>query len=369
MENDHKTRIRPWQTALLSAFVATGLVLVVAPQLAVGASGNSAAPEVSPTPEPAPLDVPLVRSSAHEAQKVVSAPPPLKREPVVVAPALVAGVTTPSGGSTPAGDDANVSARTQSVSPGPTTSFRVASINALGDSHTRPGGNKHGWAPSATRTRNLLSILSAQAVDVVGLQEFEKPQKATFNQIAPAWDVFTGTERGHDSIAYRTDVWQYVTGGTGTIPYFHGNPAPMPWVTLRHIATGREVSFISIHNPTSNKKRGNNAGNRAEATRREIALVHTLAAGGNPVMLLGDFNERDIAFCRVTAGGDIGAANGGSRGGSCSTPSNMGIDWIFGTTDIGFSEYLRRQDTLVRRTTDHPVIVARASITEPLPTS
>jgi hypothetical protein len=369
MEHDHKTRIRTWQTALLSAFVATGLVLVCAPQLAVGASGTSAASEVQVAPEPAPVDVPLVRTSAPAAQHVVKAPPPLKRKPVLTTPALVAGVTAPSGGTALAGGTEGVVARTQSVSPGPTTSFRVASINALGDSHTRPGGNKHGWASSATRTRNLLSILGSRAVDVVGLQEFEKPQKATFNQIAPAWDVFTGTERGHDSIAYRTDVWQYVTGGTGTIPYFHGNPAPMPWVTLRHIATGREVSFISIHNPTSNPKRGNNAGNRAEATRREIATVRSLAASGNPVMLLGDFNERDIAFCRVTAGGDIGAANGGSRGGSCAPPSNMGIDWIFGTTDIGFSEYLRNQDALVRRTTDHPVIVARASITEPLPTS
>ncbi len=249
----------------------------------------------------------------------------------------------------------------------PTTSFRVASINTLGDSHTAAGGNKARYASGVDRTRNLIGILTSQGVDVAGLQEFEVSQRATFNRLTSVWQVFTGTERGHDSIVYRGDVWEFVTGGTGTIPYFHGNPVPMPWVTLRHRATGREVSFISIHNPTSNPQRGNNAAERAEATRREIAMVRTLAQSGNPVLLLGDFNERSEAFCAVTGGGDIGAANGGSVGGSCAPPPDAGIDWIFGTTDIGFSDYLRHQDAVVARTTDHPVIVARATITEPLP--
>lgn len=249
----------------------------------------------------------------------------------------------------------------------PTTTFRVASINALGDSHTRAGGNKPGYASGPARVHGLLGLLAAHQVDVVGLQEFEIPQRATFNHLAGAWDVFTGTERGHDSIAYRTDVWEYVTGGTGTIPYFRGNPAPLPWVTLRHRDTGREVSFISVHNPTSNAQRGNNAAFRAEATRREIALVRDLAQNGNPVVLVGDFNERSEAFCMVTGGGDIGAANGGSVGGSCAPPPQAGIDWIFGTTDVDFSEYVRQQGGLVARTTDHPVVVASATVTTPLP--
>jgi len=249
----------------------------------------------------------------------------------------------------------------------PTTSFRVATINTLGDSHTRAGGNKARFASGTDRTRNLIGILTSQGVDVAGLQEFEVSQRSTFTRLTSQWEVFTGTERGRDSIAYRSDVWEFVTGGTGTIPYFHGNPVPLPWVTLRHRATDREVSFISVHNPTSNPQRGNNAAHRAEATRREIAMVRTLAQSGNPVLLLGDFNERSEAFCAVTGGGDIAAANGGSVGGGCAPPPDAGIDWIFGTTDIGFSDYVRRQDALVARTTDHPVIVASATITEPLP--
>lgn len=258
-------------------------------------------------------------------------------------------------------------AKLRKKAPSPTTSFRVASINTLGDSHTRPGGNKPGYASGATRTRTLVGILRDQNIDVAGLQEFEDPQKAAFNRFAVEWGRFTGTDRGRDSIVYKTAIWEYVQGGTGTIPYFHGNPVPMPWVTLRHRATQRVVSFISIHNPTSNSKRGNNQRYRTEATRREIAMARQLASGGNPVLLLGDFNERAEAFCMVTGGGDIIAANGGSSGGACSPPPRMGIDWIFGTVDIAFSEYLRLQNARTNSMTDHPVIISRASITEPLP--
>ncbi len=257
--------------------------------------------------------------------------------------------------------------RERAAAASPTSTFRVGTVNVLGDSHTRPGGNKPGFRPGPARMVDLVSILNNQNLQVVGLQEFEKPQKAAFNRLAGGWDVFTGTERARDAIAYRTDTWEHVGGGTGTIPYFNGNPVPMPWVTLRHRETARLVSFVSIHNPTSNRRRGNNARHRVEATKREIAMVRSLAGGGNPVLLLGDFNERSQAFCMVTGGGDIIAANGGSRGGRCVPPPRIGIDWIFGTADIAFTEYRRHQDARLRRATDHPLIIARATVTKPLP--
>lgn len=255
------------------------------------------------------------------------------------------------------------------IPPTPTTTFRVATVNVLGDSHTARGGNKPGFSSGVARMSQLAPILQSQNLDLIGLQEFEGPQKVAFLRSTVGWSVFTGSARGHDSIAYRDAVWEYVGGGTGTIPYFHGNPAPMPWVTLRHRVTGQEVSAISIHNPTSNPRRGNNAGNRAEATRREVAMVRALSSSGNPVLLLGDFNERGEAFCMVTGGGDIIAANGGSQGGSCAPPPAAGIDWIFGTSNITFTEYLRQQDPRLRRTTDHPIVVARATIGGTVPAS
>lgn len=252
----------------------------------------------------------------------------------------------------------------------PTTeiTFRVATINVLGDSHTGRGGNKPGYGSGVARMGSMSQILRAQSLDIIGLQEFEQPQKVAFTRNNPSWSVFTGTERGHDSIAYRADVWDLVDSGTGTIPYFHGRPTPMPWVTLSHRETGQVVSFISIHNPTSNKHRGNNAASRAEATRREVAMVRLLADKG-PVFLVGDFNERAEAFCMVTGGGDIIAANGGSQGGSCAPPAAAGIDWIFGTSDITFSDYVRHDETRARGASDHPLVVAQVTVDGILPTS
>ena len=86
--------------------------------------------------------------------------------------------------------------------------------------------------------------------------------------------------------------------------------------------------------------------------RQEIALVDSLKAQtGYPVFLTGDFNEREEAFHRVTGGGAAVAANGGVSG-------NVGIDWIFGTPDVTFSDYVRDNSTIAR-ISDHPLIDAR----------
>jgi hypothetical protein len=83
---------------------------------------------------------------------------------------------------------------------------------------------------------------------------------------------------------------------------------------------------------------------------------------------MGDFNEREEAFCAVTRRAPAVAANGGSAGPPCRPPANIGIDWIFGTQDIAFSDYRRLRGGLIGRATDHPVILADAEVRdEPAP--
>jgi hypothetical protein len=38
----------------------------------------------------------------------------------------------------------------------------------------------------------------------------------------------------------------------------------------------------------------------------------------------------------------------------------MDVDWIFGSPELTFSDYVSDQDAFVRRTTDHPIVVASA---------
>ena len=249
----------------------------------------------------------------------------------------------------------------------PPAQFTVSSLNLLGASHTSGGGNKPGYASGPQRVVWALQLLRAYDVDVVGLQESESTQIAAFNRLTgSAFDVYPGTSMGRgpvrQSIAWRTDTWKLVSAHTIAIPYFHGHRIPMPYVLLQNRESGQGVYFFNVHNPATTKSHGNNQYWRNVAENIEAQLVRRLRSTGVPVVFTGDFNERASAFCRMASAG-LHAANGGGRtNGRCSPPANSGIDWIFGSSQIEFSNYLRQRNGLVRRTTDHPIVVARAQV-------
>lgn len=257
-----------------------------------------------------------------------------------------------------------VQAAADGLAAAPAT-FRMASFNVLGASHTGPGGNKPGYAGGTSRMGWAVQLIRGNNISVVGLQEYESSQHSTFSRITGGgWGVYPGMQIGtkgvRNSIAWNTAVWELVEAHTISIPYFHGNLVPMPYILLKHHETGRLAWFINIHNPAST--RGPAQHWRDVATQKEIALMNDLQEPqtsnqlGIPTFLTGDFNEKAEAFCRVTAGADAQAANGGTSS-PCRLPSNHGIDWIFGSTPgVEFSGYVRLDGGLVNRVTDHPMI-------------
>jgi hypothetical protein len=57
------------------------------------------------------------------------------------------------------------------------------------------------------------------------------------------------------------------------------------------------------------------------------------------------------------------AARGGSNGpGGCAAGSPRAVDWVFGSAGVRFTGYTEDRGPLVDRTTDHPVVVARATV-------
>jgi endonuclease/exonuclease/phosphatase family metal-dependent hydrolase len=245
------------------------------------------------------------------------------------------------------------------------TTFRVSTFNVLGASHTSAGGNKTGWAPAGTRMAWATSIVQGSDADVVGFQEFESSQVSTFlARTAGRWAVYPGnTGDARNSIAWRTDTWELVRAATVPIPYFHGRTVEMPYVRLSNLESGQDVYFINVHNPATTGRWGNNERWRDAATAREIALINQLHAQDLPVVLTGDFNERDEIFCKITGSGAMVSASGGVGGdGSCVPPSGMDVDWIFGSNVIEFTDYLSQKSGLVQRATDHPFVVATATI-------
>lgn len=250
----------------------------------------------------------------------------------------------------------------------PPAEFVISSFNVLGSSHTAGRG---GMGPGTQRMRQVVSLLGHHGVDVVGFQEMQSDQYRELQRVAGGtYDAYPGTAAGplgvDNSIAWRTSEWTAIQLSTIPIPYFDGNRRPMPYVLLRHNVTGRYAWFANFHNPATNPKRGNNDRWRALATTIEIQLANRLISEtGYPVFFTGDMNEREQYFCRLTGSAPMKAANGGSNDGGCRPPSYpMPVDWIFGSDEVEFLAYFRDESAFVRRTSDHPMIVAQAVLDE-----
>ncbi|MEZ0579228.1 endonuclease/exonuclease/phosphatase family protein [Nocardioides sp. MH1] len=254
--------------------------------------------------------------------------------------------------------------------------FRIASFNVLGASHTAPGGNKRGYALGASRMGWATQLIRGNNISVVGLQEFESAQHSTFARLTGSgWGLYPGMQLGNlgvrNSIGWDTSVWELVEAHTLQIPYFHGKPVPIPYVLLKHKGTGRLAWFINTHNPAST--RGPAQHWRDIATSKEIALMNDLQEPqtsnqlGIPTFLTGDFNEKADAFCAVTVRANAQAANGGTAS-PCRLPANNGIDWIFGSRPgVSFSHYVRLDGGLVNRVSDHPMVYSDVTLTGEAP--
>jgi hypothetical protein len=248
--------------------------------------------------------------------------------------------------------------------------FTISSFNVLGSSHTSGGGKRGRMASGPARIRTATQLINAHGVDVVGFQELQGDQyRAFLGASGGAFAVYPGLQAGplgvENSVAWRRSEFTLREAATVQIPYFNGRLRPMPYVLLEHNATGRLAWFANFHNPATNSKRGNNDRHRAAAAAREVALANELHnRGGYPVFITGDMNDREGYFCRMTGGAPMIAANGGSNDGACAPPSRMPVDWIFGHQMVTFSNYVRDEGPLVRRTTDHPMIRADVTLDE-----
>ena len=120
-----------------------------------------------------------------------------------------------------------------------------------------------------------IALLDRYGVEVVGLQELQRPQRQALLDLGgDRYAVYSPPGDTENSIAWRRDRWAFVSADTVPIPYFHGNIRDMPIVRLRNLATGGDAIFVNVHNPAD--VHGNAARFRAEAVRRELAIMRSL---------------------------------------------------------------------------------------------
>lgn len=297
------------------------------------------------------------RPPAHRGRR----PRPLRRRwgrlaiaPIAVAAVAVAGLAA----------SGSPAARATATAHRPTAVFRVASFNALGASHTGPHSQRPQFATGATRMPWAVRLLDASGVTVAGLQEFQPPQIRVFNHVASGWRAWPGlgSRAGVNSLVWQRSAWRPVETHTLDIPYFGGRNVPMPYVLLRQVGTGRQVWFANFHNPAD--ARGPAQRWRNEAVGREVALVNRLHSDGTPVVVTGDFNDRNAFFCPLASRARVASADGSHLTNTgCTLAPHPGVDWIVGThDDVDFTDFHRLRGGLVSRTSDHPFVWTRAAL-------
>ena len=302
-------------------------------------------PQASKSATPSPSASPSVEPSATPAGKAYTGKvsPGDERRPVDLNPTL---------------------ARPQPQALPPVVSFTMASFNLLGSSHTGRGGHSAGRGSGPQRMNGALAAIRGHGITVVGLQEFQPNQRQAFQSRARDWAMYPGLSMGRrageNSVAWRTDTWEMVKPGLIPIPYFNGRIRPMPYVLLQHKQTGVRAYFSTFHNPANIG--GNMQRFRNEATRRQINLFNQLEKEGIPQFVTGDMNERAEYFCRVTGSTPLISPAGGSNNGGCRPPPRSGIDWIFGSPAAQFTSYIVDRSGVVRRSSDHPLLVGKVTV-------
>jgi Ca2+-binding EF-hand superfamily protein len=242
------------------------------------------------------------------------------------------------------------------------TDVTISSFNLLGSSHTAAGGKDPGMASGPQRMKGAIELIKKHDVDIVGFQEMQKNQAVAFKKgLGSKYGLYPGPGKdSENSIAWRKDKWDMVKSSTVKIPYFNGHHKNMPVVLLRNKQTGQLSYFSNFHNPADTKQFHHQQKYRTQAMHKEIDLVNKLRKQtGLPVFVTGDMNEGNEYFNGMTNGAR-GMHSSAAKGGRA--PKRPGIDWVFGSENVTFSRHVRDRGALVRRTTDHPMIIAKARI-------
>lgn len=226
------------------------------------------------------------------------------------------------------------------------TKFRAGTINALGHSHTEPGGNKPGWLRSAARTALLVLVILKRRLGIVCLQEFQAPQQKVFREkLGKLYGIYAS---GDNAVVWLKQRWNLIDAGTISIPYFDGHMKAMPWVLLKHKKTGKQLYVLSKHNPAN--VNGPALKWRKQGWETEGDWAHRLVETKKAKVLIGgDANDRldDYGPYVHKYGGKIA---GNDR--------LWGIDFLIGFGGLKFTRFKSSRTARIKKMTDHPVVQA-----------
>ena len=237
----------------------------------------------------------------------------------------------------------------------------LGSFNILGAGHTdgkAGGGKEHGgFAGWESRLPEAIDALESAGVTIAGLQEVHGPQEdALASRYGQKWGMYP--ENGQQNkVIWDRNSWQMTDARLIDIPYFNGHDVGMPLVQLTSMTTGQSIWIWSIHNPADTH--GNAAAHRKEALRRQLDTLTDFKASGEPVVILGDFNDgkdgKNSSHCALTP--ELSNAFGGSAE-PCKKPGkDAPIDHVYGA-NLTWASARVDKSPQAKKVTDHPLVIA-----------
>lgn len=256
--------------------------------------------------------------------------------------------------------DPNAGADCPVLAAGESSGTTVATLNLLGAGHTGPGG-RPGFAPWPERLERGMQALQGAGVSIAGLQEVHAPQAEALSsspRYTSQWGIHPRGGPAQNRVVWNKQLWEPVNRRTVNIPYFRGVETPMPLVKLKSRMTQESAWVWSVHNPADTIP--GQIRHRREALRRQLTEVQRLQAGGDRVILVGDFNDAGdgaaSSHCRLTPTMTNAFGSGGP--GECGKPAEAApVDHIYGAAVAWVSAQVVET---VKRTkiSDHPLVVA-----------
>lgn len=240
---------------------------------------------------------------------------------------------------------------------------RIGTFNILSSWHTRVGRGEAWMAPGPMRAHLAAEAVRLYDADVVGFQELDADQMGPMPTALPDYAFYPGNSLGakgvNNTIGWNKTKFDRVSGGYFTV-VFLGEDRHVPFVKLRHKATGQEFWVLNTHNTP---KRGGDprlTKEREKQVAQEIAKVKQLQKDGLPVLMTGDLNDKDWTYCQIVTQTSLRPAQGFPGG--CKLPNPSRIDWVFGSRVSWQPGATFDRGPLVSRVTDHHVMFATATL-------
>lgn len=258
------------------------------------------------------------------------------------------------------------------------SSFRIATFNVLGESHDDAGSPQY-----KERMDSSIAVMTENNLQIVGLQEFQKPQWDYFmSKMRATYGIYpTNPSYGRgssppsvNSIIYDKQKFSLQDGGMMPgLKYFNGSKLSAPWVMLKDNATGQLFYVLNTHDPAKPMY----AQYRYENAKQHVNFIRSLRSKGFPIFFTGDFNSgfslrsegnttyqdkaENLTYCILSADGSIRNAYdvAKDREFSCPNPGNgNSIDHIYVSNGVEVTKYFTIERGKDANGSDHATHIA-----------